>query len=107
MAKPVTDQDFDTVVMKSNLPVLVDFWAPWCGPCKVMLPVMEELGKEYEGKLTIVKMNVDENTEIPAKYGVMSIPTFLIVNKGEVVDTFVGSKPKEDVVAKLAAVLPK
>jgi thioredoxin 1 len=107
MATSVTDQDFDTVVMKSALPVLVDFWAPWCGPCKAMIPVMDEISKEYEGKLQVVKMNVDENTEVPGKYGVMSIPMFLIVNKGEVVDSFVGSKPKEDVVAKLKAVLPQ
>ncbi len=107
MAIAVTDQDFDSVVMKSDIPVLVDFWAPWCGPCKAMIPVMDEISKQYEGKLKVVKMNVDESTEVPGRYGVMSIPTFLIVNKGEVVDTFVGSKPKEDVVAKLAPFLPK
>jgi thioredoxin 1 len=105
MATVVTDQDFDSVVMKSSIPVLVDFWAPWCGPCKAMIPVMDEISKQYEGKLLVVKMNVDENTEVPGKHGVMSIPTFLIVNKGEVVDSFVGSKPKEEVVAKLAPVL--
>lgn len=107
MATVVTDQDFDSVVMKSDIPVLVDFWAPWCGPCKAMIPVMDDISKQYEGKLKVVKMNVDESTEVPGRYGVMSIPTFLIVNKGEVVDTFVGSKPKEDVVAKLAPYLSK
>jgi thioredoxin 1 len=107
MAIAVTDQDFDSVVMKSDIPVLVDFWAPWCGPCKAMIPVMDEISKQYEGKLKVVKMNVDESTEVPGRYGVMSIPTFLIVNKGEVVDTFVGSKPKEDVVTKLAPYLSK
>lgn len=72
-----------------------------------MIPVMDEISAQYEGKLKVVKMNVDESTDVPSRYGVMSIPTFLIVHKGEVVDTFVGSKPKEDVVAKLAPYLPQ
>jgi len=75
----------------------VDFWAPWCGPCKVMLPIMEELSAEMEGKVKFTKMNVDENSTIPGKFGVMSIPTFIVFVKGEAKQPFVGSKSKEDV----------
>jgi len=104
MAQAVTDADFEAEVIKSDIPVLVDFWAPWCGPCKQMLPIVEELAGEYEGKVKIVKVNVDESTEAPGKYNVMSIPTFIIFKNGEPTATFVGSKSKEDVMKELDAV---
>ena len=104
MAQAITDADFETEVLKSEIPVLVDFWAPWCGPCKQMLPIVEELAGEYEGKVKIVKMNVDESTEVPGKYNVMSIPTFIIFKGGEPVANFVGAKSKEDVKQELDAV---
>ena len=87
---------FEKVVLQSPVPVLVDFWAPWCGPCKAMLPIMEELEKAYEGKMKIVKMNVDENTDVPGKYNVMSIPTFIIVKGGKTISQFVGARSKTD-----------
>ncbi|OGJ54861.1 thioredoxin [Candidatus Peribacteria bacterium RIFCSPHIGHO2_02_FULL_49_16] len=101
MAHELTDADFDTEVLQSDIPVLVDFWAPWCGPCKSMLPIVEELTKEYEGKVKVVKMNVDENTDTPGKFNVMSIPTFIIFKGGEVVNTIVGMKSKEDMKKEL------
>ena len=105
MATPVSDADFNDKVLKSPIPVLVDFWAPWCGPCKAMLPIIDELTTQYDGKLSVVKMNVDENTDVPGKYNVMSIPTFLILKDGEVVESFVGTKSKEDMQKKIDLVL--
>ncbi|MCA9370687.1 MAG: thioredoxin [Candidatus Peregrinibacteria bacterium] len=105
MANAITDAEFDTQVLKSDIPVLVDFWAPWCGPCKAMIPIVDELSSEYEGKVKVVKMNVDENMDVPGKYSVMSIPTFMIFKGGEAVTTFVGAKSKEDVKKELDAVL--
>lgn len=104
MAAEVTDSNFEAEVLKSDIPVMVDLWAPWCGPCKQMGPIVDELATEYEGKVKIVKMNVDENTEMPGKFNVMSIPTFLIFKGGEVVQTFIGAKSKEDVKKELDAV---
>jgi len=92
----LTDQNFDQEVLKSNVPVLVDFWAPWCGPCQMMGPVIEEIAKEMDiSKAKIAKLNVDDNQVIAGKYQVMSIPTFLIFKGGEVVDQMVGGVPKE------------
>ena len=105
MATPLSDADFQSKVIKSQIPVLVDFWAPWCGPCKAMMPVIDEITTKYEGKVAVYKVNVDENQESPGKYGVMSIPNFLIFKGGEVVDTFVGMQPKDVIAAKLDAVL--
>lgn len=104
MAQPITDAEFDKEVMQSPVPVLVDFWAPWCGPCKAMLPIMEELEKEYEGKVKIVKMNVDENMSVPGNFNVMSIPTFIVVKDGKVASQFVGARSKADMQKELDAV---
>ncbi len=97
----VTDADFESEVLRSDLPVLVDFWAPWCGPCKAMNPVMEELGELYAGKVKIVKMNVDENMDVPSKHNVMSIPTFIIFKGGEVFTQFIGARSKTDMQKEL------
>lgn len=105
MAHEITDSTFENDVVKSDLPVLVDFWAPWCGPCKAMNPAMEELGKEYEGKMKIMKMNVDENMEVPGKHNVMSIPTFVIYKGGKVASQFVGARSKGEMQKEMDAVL--
>jgi thioredoxin 1 len=105
MAHEVTDATFDQDVLKASLPVLVDFWAPWCGPCKSMTPIMEELATEYTGKAAIMKLNVDENGGTAEKYGVMSIPTFIIFRGGDAVATFVGAKSKEDVKKEIDAAI--
>ncbi|MDD3896634.1 MAG: thioredoxin [Candidatus Peribacteraceae bacterium] len=105
MAKTISDAEFEAEVLKSDTPVLVDFFANWCGPCKAMLPVVEELAGEYEGKVKVVKINVDEAAETPAQFGVMSIPTFIIFKKGAPVSTFVGVKSKEDIKKELDAAL--
>ncbi len=93
----INDANFDSVVLKSEIPVLVDFWAPWCGPCKLLGPTLEEISLEKEGKLTIVKINIDENQEMAAKYGIKSIPTMLIFNKGDLKNQLVGSMPKKNI----------
>lgn len=91
---PVTDQDFDEQVLKADLPTLVDFWAEWCGPCKMVAPVVEELAADYDGRVKITKMNVDENMSTPGRYGVRSIPSLLLFKGGEVVDQIMGAHPK-------------
>lgn len=91
----LTDQSFDNEVLQSKEPVLVDFWAPWCAPCRLIGPVIDELAKEYEGKLKVGKLNVDENNKTAARYNVMSIPTLLIFKKGEIVKTIIGAQSKE------------
>ncbi len=91
----VKDKTFDKEVVESDLPVLVDFWAPWCGPCKMIGPIIEELAKEYEGKIKVVKLNTQENQEVPMLLGVRSIPTVVLFHGNEVVDAFVGARPKQ------------
>lgn len=105
--KPIqfTDGNFDAEVLKSNVPVLVDFWAVWCGPCKMIAPIVEELATEFDGKAKIGKLDVDENQQIAIKYGVRSIPTLLIFKGGELKDTIIGAVPKNNIVQRLNAVL--
>ena len=98
----LSTDNFDAEVLKSDQPVMVDFWAPWCGPCKVLSPVVEELSTEYEGKMKVGKINVDNNNEIAMRYGVMSIPTLKIFKGGKVVGEIIGAAPKQMIVAALA-----
>lgn len=95
----ITKNNFEAEVMQSDLPVLIDFWASWCGPCKMLSPIIEEIEKEYAGKIKVGKINVDEEMELAQKYGVSGIPTVLLFKNGEVVNTSVGYRPKEDIVA--------
>ena len=92
-----TDDNFHKEVLDSDIPVLVDFWAPWCGPCKMLAPTLEEISRENNGKIKIVKINIDENQEMAAKFGIRSIPTMMIFNKGELKNQIVGSLPKEQI----------
>lgn len=101
MAKQIDDAAFEAEVLNSGLPVLVDFWAPWCGPCRAVGPVIEELAAEYEGRVKIVKMNVDENPNTPAQYGIRSIPTMILFKNGEVVAQQIGAVAKTNLASML------
>ncbi len=105
MAQDVTDQNFDEIVLKSDLPVIVDFWAEWCGPCRMITPIIQEIGKEYEGKVVTVEIDVDSNPGITARYGIRNIPTVLFFKDGKQVDKQVGAVPKSNFVSKLEAIL--
>lgn len=105
--KPVTitDENFENEVIKSDVPVLIDFWATWCGPCKAIAPIVEDLANEYNGKVKIGKVDVDDNQQTAIKYGVRSIPTLLIFKDGKVSNSIVGAVPKAQIVQKLNAAL--
>lgn len=105
MTQHFTDKDYNAEVLKSKIPVLVDFYAEWCGPCKMMAPIIDDLAKQYEGKVKIGKMDVDANPETPQKYGVMSIPTLVFMKNGEVVEKFTGARSKNDLVKALDGML--
>ncbi|CAM3731301.1 thioredoxin [Alicyclobacillus pomorum] len=104
MAKEVTDATFSEF-LSSDKPVLIDFWATWCGPCKMMAPVIEEVSEEYADKLKVGKLDVDQNPETAQKYGIMSIPTLLVFKNGQVVKQLIGYRSKNDLVSQLADVL--
>ncbi len=99
----ITDDNFETEVTKSDKPVLIDFWAAWCGPCRMIAPIVEELAQEYDGKIKIGKLDVDENQQTAIKFGVRSIPTILIFKNGALKDTIIGAVPKAQIVQRLSS----
>lgn len=105
MAIEVTDANFEEVVLKSEIPVLVDFWAEWCGPCRMVAPVVEELSQDYDGKVLVTKVDVDSNPNTAMQFGIRNIPTILFVKGGEVVDKHVGAAPKSALADKIDAIL--
>ena len=105
MALEITDANFEELVMKSDKPVLVDFWAVWCGPCRMVGPVVEEIANDYEGKAIVGKVDVDNNPEVASKFGIRNIPTILFMKNGEVVDKQVGAAQKSQLTDKLDAIM--
>ena len=103
MALEITDSSFKELVLDSDKPVLVDFWAVWCGPCQMLAPVIDELSQDFEGKAVVGKVDVDNNQEVSVQYGIRNIPTLLIFKNGEVVDKIVGVNPKSIIAEKLSA----
>ena len=101
----VTDENFDDEIMNSDTPAVVDFWAEWCGPCKMVAPVIEELAKDYQGKIKVAKMDVDQNRTTPTKFGVRNIPTLIFFKGGEVTQTIIGAQPKSSIEDELKKLL--
>ena len=101
----ITDQNFDAEVIKSSTPVLVDFWAEWCGPCRIMIPILDELAPSYKGKVKIGKLNVDENQNAPTKFGVMNIPTMILFKNGVEAERIIGASSKNDLKQKIDRIL--
>jgi len=101
----VTDDTFQKEVLESTLPVLVDFWAPWCGPCRMVGPIIEELAGDYDGRVVVAKVNTDENGATPGKYGIMSIPTMILFKGGQEIERLVGARPKKALAERLDALL--
>jgi len=105
MAIAVNDSNFDEIVLNSNKPAVVDFWAPWCGPCRMIGPIIEELAAEYEGKVVIAKCDVDSSEQVPVKYGIRNIPTILFIKDGVLKDKIVGSTTKSAIVSKINSLM--
>jgi thioredoxin 1 len=101
----INEKNFEDEVLKSDLPVLVDFWAPWCGPCQMLTPILEDVANDYEGKIKVVKVNIQENENLASQYGIMAIPNLKIFKDGQVVDEIIGLQPKEAIGEKIEAVL--
>jgi thioredoxin 1 len=108
MSKPVqiTDSSFDAEVLKSDVPVLTDFWAEWCGPCKVIAPILEQIAEEYDGRIKITKIDVDQNNQTAIQHSVQSIPTLILFKNGQTVERLVGSMPKDKLLARILPHLP-
>ena len=104
-AAAVTDASFEQDVLKSDVPVLVDFWAPWCGPCRMVAPIVDEIAKEFEGRIKVVKLNTDENPNVASQYGIRSIPTLMVFKGGQKVDTVVGAVPKTTLASTISKYL--